>query len=201
VAVRFAVPLLVMVAACSSSGGGNSACAGGSPPPGVCPGDPPLVPVDASAFSPMGIGCSSVGASNPTCTSSADCLPGQVCCGSMAEVYDDASDDYLSVLPESSCHSAPCSTILEAGPQLHAVQLCQSSVECVQPGLVCGAPLAECFGGGSVMTCSPPEDAGRTDASQTEAAIDGASTSDAFTGEAAPSNDSGDSATDVISRD
>jgi len=85
-----------------------------------------------------------------------------------------------------------------------AVQLCQSSVECVEPGLVC-APV----GAGEAMICSPREEGGTAiDGGQGEAAADGAPTSDAppedaspgdtSAGDAAPSSDAdsgGDSRT------
>ncbi len=72
------------------------------------------------------------------CRTSADCMSGQACCG------DPYTGSWGTQITSSSCQPAPCSS--------DTVQLCQSSVECVQPGFVCGAQ-DEAYGGGSVLSC------------------------------------------------
>jgi hypothetical protein len=69
------------------------------------------------------------------CRTSAACLPGQVCCGTIDMT--------------SSCQAGPCpSTML--GP----LQLCGMSAECLAAGDTCGPLAAD----PAVMTCNAPSD-------------------------------------------
>jgi len=74
-----------------------------------------------------------------TCTSSAECLQGQVCCA--------VAFSAISCLP-TSCPAG-------------AFQVCRSSDECVQPGFACGVPPSAVEGeGGALMACLPPWELG-----------------------------------------
>jgi hypothetical protein len=85
----------------------------------------------------------------------------------------------------SSCQPAPCSTTTEG-----AVQLCQSTAECLQPGFWCG-PSLPTSGGDIVMVCDPPGEAGTAvEGGQGEGAADGASATDAPVEDASPGDTS-----------
>lgn len=73
-----------------------------------------------------------------SCTSSADCMSGQACCGAP---YTDSSGTQIT---SSSCQSAPCSS--------DTVQICRDSAECVQADFVCGGPDLT-YGSESVSSC------------------------------------------------
>jgi hypothetical protein len=182
VAVRLAIPLLVILAACSSSGSKPGCCAACSPPSGACPGD--LSPMAVDAEAPIGMGGGGFGMlpvpSTVACTSAADCLPGQVCC---ADGFSSTPDVAITVI-SSACMPAPCP------PQAdNPGQLCQSTAECAQPGSVCETLVP--ISGGSAMTCSLPEDSGNVanDGGQSVAVADGASTTDALPVDTSTGND------------
>ena len=111
------------------------------------------------------------------CTNAAACLPGQVCCSTPIEaVLPPYGGGPLDVpIGLAKCQMAPCSTS-DAG----VVQLCQSSLECVQPGFACSEGI-----------CSLPSEAGTAiDGGQGDATSDGASTTDASPEDASPGDTS-----------
>jgi len=77
-----------------------------------------------------------------TCTSSAACVPGDVCC---------ATPITLGATEFVRCVPAPC-------PTSAPVQVCRDSAECVEPGSMCGSTLA-LPDGGSAMICTKPDEA------------------------------------------
>jgi len=111
------------------------------------------------------------------CMNAADCLPGQVCCGAQVEAVQPPYGGPFAVeIGLTRCETAPCPTS-DAG--LGTVQLCQRSLECVQPGFVCTEEI-----------CGPPREAGTAaEGGQGDATSDGASTTDA-SGEGASPGDS-----------
>jgi hypothetical protein len=88
-----------------------------------------------------GFGGGSSGGSGVTCTTSAACLPGEVCC------------EPAGTGASASCHAGPCSVDM--------IQLCGMSAECLQAGYVCSTTTQTPIG--NAMVCGPAEDGG-TDA-------------------------------------
>ena len=105
-----------------------------------------------------------------SCMSSTTCVPGDVCCGVLLAP---GATDFVRCQPE------PCPT--------NAVQLCESSAECVQLDFTCGSPVA-LPDGGSAMICSSPGTV--IEGGQGEAAADGGTTTDAPPVDTSPGNTS-----------
>ena len=122
-AVATGVAASIGCASAGNSGGGSGSSIG--PPYGA-------FPVDAS-LEPSGNGI--------TCRSSAGCLPGQVCCGTIAMT--------------TSCQAGPCPVAQPFGP----LQLCGISAECLTTGDICGPPQPP-MPPIAVMICNAPGDSG-----------------------------------------
>jgi hypothetical protein len=94
-----------------------------------------------------------------TCKTSAGCLPGQVCCG--------------TINLTTSCQAAPCPPT-----PFGQLQLCGISAECLTVGDTCG-PARPPLPPVGVMTCDGPGDGGVTGES---GVVDGGSSNDADEG-------------------
>jgi hypothetical protein len=134
-----------------------------------------VAPHDASA-GPTFVGDDGAQPS-PMCKTSAACLPGRVCCG--------------TVMLTGTCQLGPCRDLGGVGP----IQLCGMSAECLAPADTCGPPSMPILVNG-ITICNPPEDPGTgadawpgADASRSEAS----SSDEASPGEDASPSDGGKS--------
>lgn len=108
-----------------------------------------------------GFGGGSSSGSGVGCMTSAACLPGEVCCETLAG-------------GAASCHAGPC--------PMDMVQLCGMSAECLQAGYACGPTTQPALG--SAMVCGPAADSGTDGEGSLADGSDGASPSDAPAGDA-----------------
>jgi hypothetical protein len=138
------------VTSCSAKSGTSGIATSGIAPYG----SPPSVGVaffDASLPSnfdgSLAIGSTVIGSNNLACTSSASCLPGDVCC---VDFQNSAS----------GCQPGPCTSTSPAG--IGPLQLCGISAECLVQGDVCGSPTQSIqveFPPGTLI-CNAPGDGG-----------------------------------------
>ncbi len=110
---------------------------------GCSSGGSVLAPYGAPPFLEGADASIEVSSNGITCRTSAGCLPGQVCCGTIAMT--------------TSCQAGPC-----PGTMLGPLQLCGISAECLAIGDICGPPQPPIPPLG-VMLCNAPGDRGTAD--------------------------------------